>query len=135
MQIQHRKGHARIVRTYDLQTLRPLSYASYDAAGGLLVVGFWSWRWSEDRPGYPTWLDDRSRPVRSLDLTGLVLLQLEDHDGWRYESWWSTSIPPDERARRRMLSAGSLAKKRYPGPRDWRAVGGPPRGVAKESVP
>ena len=92
----------------DLQTLFPLYYAAYRANQTQGGIGYFVGRWSEDRPDYPHWSDDPSRPVRVLDDAGSALVDWNDQDVVRTESWTSVSLPRDEKKLARSLSQSSL---------------------------
>jgi hypothetical protein len=97
---------------YDLQTLVPLYYVSYDGKGENVDVGIFVSRWSEDRPDYPRWSDDPQRPVRILDPAGAAFANLTLRGSWRRESWALVSIPEDDKAVRRSLSVRSIQSGR-----------------------
>jgi hypothetical protein len=92
----------------DLQTLFPLYYAAYRESGAQGGLGYFVGRWSEDREGYPRWPDDPARPVRVLDTVGEALVDWNDQDVVRAESWSAVSIPKDEKKLLRSLSQSSL---------------------------
>src|SRR5262249_48145117 len=62
----------------DLQTLVPLYSAAYRKSGEAAGVGYFVWRWSEDRPDYPHWPDDPARAVRVLDEMGYAMVDWND---------------------------------------------------------
>lgn len=92
----------------DLQTLFPLYYAAYREKGAQGGIGVFVGRWSEDRPDYPRWPDDPARPVRVLDDAGSAIVDWNDQDVVRSESWNAVSIPRDEKKLLRSLSQASL---------------------------
>ncbi len=96
----------------DLQTLQPLYYTSYDAKGGLVQVGLFVGRWSEDRPDYPRWPDAPPRPVRVVDTVGAAFVNLATGAHWRRESWSMVSAPEDDRSLRREISLQTLQRRR-----------------------
>ncbi len=106
-QEQFEDGTVRFTWYIDLQTLVPLYYASYRKSGDAAGVGYFVWRWSEDRPDYPHWPDDPARPMRVLDLVGYAMVDWNDQHAVRSESGAAVSIPPDETKLRRSLSVGS----------------------------
>ena len=100
-------GTTHFVWYLDLQTLTPLYYAAYRAKGGASGIGYFVSRWSEDRPDYPHWEDDPSRPVRVLDAIGSALVDWNDQHAVRREQGDEVSIPASESKLRRELSVGS----------------------------
>ena len=100
-------GTVRFTWYLDLQTLVPLYYAAYRKSGDAAGVGYFVWRWSEDRPDYPRWPDDPARPVRVLDEVGYAMVDWNDQHAVRSESGAAVSIPEDEAKLRRSLSVGS----------------------------
>jgi hypothetical protein len=94
----------------DLQTLQPLYVASYDGTNELQNVAIFASRWSEDRPDYPRWSDDRERAVRVLDPVATVVAGVGTKGAWRRESWDIVSTPPKEAELRRMISVGELTR-------------------------
>jgi hypothetical protein len=102
---------ARLVMYADLQTLQPLYYLSYDEHGEAVDVGMFVGRFSEDRPDYPKWPDDPSRPVRVIDSVGASFANLGEGGGWRRESWTSVAIPPDDDAMEKLLSVSNLTRR------------------------
>ncbi len=103
---------ARFHTWYDVQTLVPLFYVSYDAKGEQIDVGIFVGRWSEDRPDYPKWADDPQRPVRIIDSAGAAFANLTLRGSWRRESWELVSTPKDDTEVRRSLSVRSIQKGR-----------------------
>jgi hypothetical protein len=92
----------------DLQTLFPLYYAAYRTEGTQGGLGYFVGRWSEDRPDYPRWPDDPARPVRVLDEVGSALIDWNNQDSVRSESWTAVSVPTDEKKLVRSMSQSSL---------------------------
>jgi hypothetical protein len=103
---------ARLVLYVDLQTLQPLYSLSYDSRDEAMDVGMFVGRWSEDRPDYPKWPDDPSRPVRVIDSAGSSFANLSEGGGWRRESWTVVGIPPSDDAVEKMISVGNLTRRR-----------------------
>ncbi len=88
----------------DLQTLQPLYYAAERRNGEAAGVGYWVWRWSEDRPDYPRWPDDEERPIRVLDQIGTAFVDWNDNYAVRSESGNRVSVPPPDKEINRMIS-------------------------------
>ena len=101
-------GTLRFVWYLDLQTLMPLYYAAYRKSGAASGVGYFVWRWSEDRKDYPRWSDDAERPVRVLDLVGEAMVDWNDQHAVRLERGDTVAIPKDDAKLRRGLSTGSV---------------------------
>ncbi|MDJ0865405.1 MAG: DUF1329 domain-containing protein [Myxococcota bacterium] len=101
----------RIVFYVDLQTLHPLFYLSYDRRNEPIDVGVFVGRWSEDRPNYPPWPDDPSRPVRVIDSVGAAFANLQMRGSWRRETWEMVSVPPDDGDLRPLLSVRNLTQR------------------------
>jgi len=101
-------GATRYVWYVDLQTLRPLYYASYRARGDAAGIGYFVSRWSEDREDYPAWPDDAARPVRSLDVVGEAWVDWNDQHAVRIELGDTVSVPPPDRKLNRMISLSSV---------------------------
>ncbi len=102
----------RVVHYVDLQTFQPLYYMSYDDRDEAMDVGLYVGRWSEDREAYLRWPDDPERPVRVIDSVGAAFANLTETGGWRRESWEITSIPPPDRALKRLISVSNLTRGR-----------------------
>ncbi len=108
----------RVILYADLQTLVPLYYVSYryrlqaDAKHGLIDVGMYVGRWSEEREDYPRWPDKRGRAVRVIDPVGAAFANLAEGGGWRRESWTVVSTPPKKRKLRKLISVNQLSKRR-----------------------
>jgi hypothetical protein len=102
---------ARVVLYVDLQTLYPLYYQSWDSRDEPIDVGMYVGRWSETRPNYPPWPDDKGRPVRVIDAVGAAFANLQESGGWRRESWTIVSTPPSDRAVKKALSVSNLSKR------------------------
>jgi hypothetical protein len=102
----------RFVQYFDIQTLAPLYYASWDGKEQPIDVGMFVGRWSEERPDYPRWPDDPARAIRVIDPVGASFANLSEDGGWRRESWELISTPPDARTLRRMLSVSTLTRQR-----------------------
>jgi hypothetical protein len=94
----------------DLQTLYPLYYASYDAEGELIDVGYFVGRWSEDRPDYPAWLGDSTQRTRVIDPVGSAFANLQLKGSWRRESWTIISVPVSDKHAKQSLSIRSIQK-------------------------
>jgi hypothetical protein len=104
------RGEARQIFYVDLQTLTPLYYVSYDAKDEAIDVGVFAGRWSEDRPSYPAWPDEKQRPVRVIDSVGAAFANLAVDGSWRRESWEIVSTPPPDDELKRMESVAGLTK-------------------------
>ena len=92
----------------DLQTLSPLYYASYRVDGNPAGAGYFVGRWSEDRLDYRPWPDDASRPVRVIDGVGAALVEWNQRDAVRLESFSTVSTPPVDKKVKRLVSQASL---------------------------
>lgn len=103
---------SRIVMHYDLQTLAPLYYQSWDKRGEMIDVGLYVGRWSEDRPDYPKWPDDPERPVRVIDPVGAALSNISERVAWRRENWTAHSTPSSSKDERNKISVQGLTKGR-----------------------
>jgi hypothetical protein len=101
---------ARMVMHFDLQTLAPLYYQSWDARSETIDVGMYVGRFSEDRPDYPPWADDPKRPVRVIDPVGAAFANVSERVGWRRESWNATSTPSNAKDERNKTSVQGLTK-------------------------
>jgi hypothetical protein len=101
---------SRMVMHFDLQTLAPLFYQSWDKRGEMIDAGLYVGRWSEDRPDYPRWPDDGERPVRVIDPVGAALSNVSERVGWRRENWTATSTPSASKAERNNISVQGLTK-------------------------
>jgi len=101
---------ARMVMHFDLQTLAPLYYQSWDKRGETVDVGMFVGRFSEDRPDYPKWPDDEDRPVRVIDPAGAAFANVSQRVGWRRESWNAVSTPSSSRDERNKTSVQGLTK-------------------------
>ncbi len=101
---------ARMVMHFDLQTLVPLYYQSWDKRGETIDVGLYVGRFSEDRDDYPRWPDDDSRPVRVIDPVGAAFANVSERVGWRRESWNATSMPSNSKDERNKISVQGLTK-------------------------
>jgi hypothetical protein len=97
-------GSNRIRQYVDLETLFPLLLAD----GPILIQS--AGRWSEDRPGYPTWSGSTSGPMRLLD--GVVTVIVNGQEVVRVEAWNSVGSGPDERALRNLVSTEALNRER-----------------------
>jgi hypothetical protein len=75
-------------------------------------VGMYVYRWSEDRPDYPRWPDDRERPIRVLDSVGAAFANLAEAGSWRRESWTNVATPPPDGEVKRLVSVNELTKRR-----------------------
>ena len=109
---EEKGGLARRVMHFDLQTLAPLYYQSWDKRGETVDVGMYVSRFSEDREDYPRWPDDDARPVRVLDPVGAAFANVSERVGWRRESWEATSMPSNSRDERNKASVQGLTKGR-----------------------
>jgi hypothetical protein len=94
----------------DLQTLYPLCYASYDAKGQPIDVGYYVGRWSEDRAEYPKDPNEGGGAPRVIDPVGEAFANLRLRAGWRRESWEFVSAPEADRAVRHAVSLKNLNK-------------------------
>jgi hypothetical protein len=101
---------ARMVLHFDLQTMAPLYYQSWDKRGETIDVGMFVGRFSEDRPDYPPWPDDGKRPVRVIDPAGAAFANVSERVGWRRESWNATSTPSAAKDERNKISVQGLTK-------------------------
>jgi hypothetical protein len=101
---------SRMVMHFDLQTLAPLYYQSWDARGEMIDVGLYVGRFSEDREDYPRWPDDPDRPVRVIDPVGAALSNVSERVGWRRENWTTTSTPSSSKEERNKTSVQGLTK-------------------------
>jgi hypothetical protein len=99
-----------MVMHFDLQTLAPLFYQSWDKRGETIDVGMFVGRYSEDRPDYPRWPDDGLRPVRVIDPAGAAFANVSQRVGWRRESWNATSTPANSKEERNKISVQGLTK-------------------------
>lgn len=97
------EGH-RIRQYVDLETLFPLLLS--DGAFLVQTAG----RWSEDRPGYPTWPDGRA--VRVLDPVVTVTTTAGSREVVRAEAWNTVGLPPDEKSLRNRVSTEALNRER-----------------------
>ena len=97
------EGH-RIRQYVDLETLFPLLLS--DGAFLVQTAG----RWSEDRPGYPTWPDGRA--VRVLDSVVTVTTTAGSREVVRAEAWNTVGLPPDEKSLRNRVSTEALNRER-----------------------
>jgi hypothetical protein len=104
-QEQFEDGTVRFTWYVDLQTLVPLYYASYRKSGDAAGVGYFVWRWSEDRPDYPHWPDDPARPMRVLDLVGYAMVDWNDQHAVRSER--SRHLDPLDEDEAASLSVGT----------------------------
>ena len=100
-------GTNRFVWYLDLQTLAPLYYAGYRKDGEVAGLGYYVWRWSEDRPGYPRWSGVPARPLRTLDQVGEAFVDWNDQHAVRIESGNQVGVPQSDKKLRRKLSVGS----------------------------
>jgi Protein of unknown function (DUF1329) len=89
---------ARSVVWLDLQTLYPLYYASYDAKGEPIDVGYYVGRWSESE--------------RVVDRVGQAFANLRLRASWRRESWQVVSTPESDGKARQAISLKNLNKGR-----------------------
>lgn len=101
---------ARMVMHFDLQTLAPLYYQSWDKRGETVDVGVFVGRFSEEREDYPRWPDDKARPVRVIDPVGAAFANVSERVGWRRESWNATSTPSSSKDERNKISVQGLTK-------------------------
>jgi hypothetical protein len=97
-------GSDRIRQYVDLETLFPLLLAD----GPNLVQS--AGRWSEDRPGYPTWTGPASGSMRVLDV--VVTVTVVGQEVMRVEAWNSVGLAPEERALRNLVSTEALNRER-----------------------
>ena len=102
----------RVQMWFDAQTLYPLYYVSYDAAGVEIDVGYFVGRWSEDRADYPRWPGAPDRPVRVIDPVGEGFANLRLEGSWRRESWDVVSVPKSDREVVRSVSIRSIQRGR-----------------------
>ena len=107
---QEKKEIAKIVLHIDLQTLAPLYYQSWDAREEVVDVGVYVGRWSEDRPGYPRWPEDRERPIRVIDPAGAAFSNVSLQVAWRRESWQAVSTPQSKKDERNKMSVMGLTR-------------------------
>lgn len=107
---EERERLARMVLHFDLQTLAPLYYQSWDKRGETVDVGMYVGRFSEDRDDYPDWPDDDERPVRVVDPVGAAFANVSERVGWRRESWDATSLPSNSKDERNKISVQGLTK-------------------------
>jgi hypothetical protein len=107
---EEKENLARMVMHFDLQTLAPLFYQSWDKRGETIDVGMFVGRYSEDRPDYPRWPDDGLRPVRVIDPAGAAFANVSQRVGWRRESWNATSTPANSKEERNKISVQGLTK-------------------------
>lgn len=107
---EEQESLARMVMHFDLQTLAPLYYQSWDQRGESIDVGMYVGRFSEDRKDYPRWPDDPERPVRVVDPAGAAFANVSQRVGWRRESWNVTSTPSDAKEERNKISVQGLTK-------------------------
>ena len=107
---EEKEGLARTVMHFDLQTLAPLYYQSWDKRGETVDVGMFVGRFSEDRADYPKWPDDGKRPVRVIDPAGAAFANVSQRVGWRRESWDATSMPSSSKDERNKISVQGLTK-------------------------
>jgi hypothetical protein len=101
---------ARMVMHFDLQTLVPLFYQSWDKRGETIDVGMFVGRFSESRDDYPKWPDDKKRPIRVIDPAGAAFANVSERVGWRRESWDATSTPSSSKDERNKISVQGLTK-------------------------
>ena len=94
----------------DYQTQQPLYVMTKRRRGGRLVeVGIQLHRFSGDVPHYPSWPDGSNAYV--FDPVGAVFFDVADGgSGWRREAYDITSVPPDEKDLRRMVSPAFLSR-------------------------
>ena len=104
---QYEDGTTRFVWYLDLQTLTPLYYAAYRGEREVAGIGYFVSRWSEDRPDYPRWPDDPTRPVRKLDEIGAAFVDWNDQHAVRIESGDDVGVPESDKKLGRKLSVGS----------------------------
>jgi hypothetical protein len=97
-------GSNRIREYVDLETLFPILLAD----GPVLVQS--AGRWSEDRPGYPTWKGSPPRPMRVLDT--VVTVMVIGQEVVRTEAWNSVGSAPEETALRNLVSIEALNRER-----------------------
>jgi len=107
---EEKESLARMVMHFDLQTLAPLYYQSWDKRGETIDVGLYVGRFSEDREDYPAWPDDDERPVRVIDPVGAAFANVSQRVGWRRESWDATSTPSSSKGERNKISVQGLTK-------------------------
>ena len=89
---------ARSVLWLDLQTLYPLYYASYDAKGEPIDVGYYVGRWTKGE--------------RVIDPVGQAFANLRLRASWRRESWQVESTPESDGKVRQAISLKNLNKGR-----------------------
>jgi hypothetical protein len=89
---------ARAVLWLDLQTLYPLYYASYDAKGVSIDVGYYVGRWTDSE--------------RVVDPVGQAFANLRLRASWRRESWQVVSTPESDGKVRQAISLKNLNKGR-----------------------
>ncbi len=94
----------------DYQTQQPLYYITKKRGGGRLVeVGILIHRFSGDNSRYPRWPSGELAYV--FDPVAAAFFDAADGgSGWRREAYDVTSIPPDPRDQREMLSADFLLR-------------------------
>ena len=95
----------RIRQYVDLETLFPLLLAD----GPFLVQS--AGRWSEDRPGYPTWPDGTSRAARILDPVVTVTAMSGSREVVRVEAWNSLGLPAEGKVLRTLVSPEALNRE------------------------
>lgn len=105
-------GTGRQVYYLDLQTLTPLYYMVYGADGQLSDVAVFAGRWSEDRPDYPGWPDQKVREVRAIDSAAAAFSNLVNKSSWRRESWGMVSVPGPKFELQKVMSVRSLTQRR-----------------------
>ncbi|HTF34223.1 MAG TPA: DUF1329 domain-containing protein [Myxococcota bacterium] len=94
----------RIRQYVDVETLFPLLLVD----GPVLVQS--AGRWSEDRPGYPTWANSTPRSARILD--PVVAVTVSPSEVVRVEAWNSVGLAPDETNLRNLVSTEALTRER-----------------------
>jgi hypothetical protein len=99
-------GLAHTVLWVDLQTLYPLYFASYDAKGDTVDVGYWVGRFDGDPA------ESGGGALRVIEPVGAAFANLASRGSWRRESWEVTSSTEPDGEVRRALSVGNLTKSR-----------------------
>ncbi|MFP6605424.1 MAG: DUF1329 domain-containing protein [Myxococcota bacterium] len=107
---EERERLARTVMHFDVQTLAPLYYQSWDKRGETVDVGMYVGRFSEDRDDYARWPDDAERAVRVIDPVGAAFANVSERAGWRRESWNAASTPSSSKDERNKISVQGLTK-------------------------
>jgi hypothetical protein len=100
----------RLVIYVDHQTQHPLYLFTKSSRGHNLDVGIAVHRFSGDTLNYPGWPNGERAFV--FDPVAEVFYRVVDDTGWRRESYGMSSLPSDERDRRRYTSTDFLVRGR-----------------------